>query len=512
MESTSNNNTSSHASFEPPTLTSLPKPLLLQIMSLLHAPSLKHLRLTNKLLKDTSDDLVTCIYYGIAPECCSPLQLQRAAGRWPSIKTIKIFFPLLPYQSYETHFEGIFEALECLSRAKWTAVEELEFPEDKSFKLGTSSMNRSGAHCWQALAACTVSWEQLRKLNLQNKACPQGIDVLATHGKFPSLEELDLSFSHYLSSNRTLAGGALAKLVSRAPKLCNLKLRCCHLGDILIPLFEVELPNLEIINLAYADIDDNMLSKLNPQKWPGLSSLVLEGNESVSANGLETLLQKNWTALKHLDVSCADVDNEGIIECLIAASLAGRLPSLTSLGVVDFFGTCFKTFTLAFWSKLERLVIGGRYFGILEINDFVASIQADRFPALRSLTLQELNFQSKKDDWRNILRITLWKHLEELTLECRLAPQNLADLAAVAGNSFPKLRVLTFKGPDDIEGYDSDDEDIWNQAIETLVHAPWPSLRRVEFKYINYSGPRKNLGGWKVTEIDRENRTVMARI
>ena len=387
---------------------------------------------------------------------------------------------------------------------QWIAIEEIYFlPGGRITNVKVSNgtlLNISGAH---ALAACTVSWGRLRKLKMQDVLCPQGLDVLATHGVFPSLEELDLSSSDF-KKNSTLADAALAKLVSRAPNLRKIDLRLCQLGKCFFPLFEMELPNLQIINLGRCFINDTVLSKLNPQKWPGLSTLVLENNP-VSADGLNRLLKENWNALKHLDLSSTAVGNEGI-ECLIAASSAGHLPSLTSLGVGCVSGTAFEAFTFAPWPNLERIVIGGYDFDTDDIIDFISSIQSGRFPSLKSLTLTYW-----KEDFRSMFLSRTWNDIEELTLDsCIRKPEDFAGLAAVAGNSFPKLRLLAFKNSRIIYFSDPIDPYIRNQAIETLLHAPWPSLMRVEFKC--YEHMPEALSGWKVTKSDRGERTVMERM
>ena len=463
-------------------------------MSLLDAPSLQNIRLTNKVLKDTADELATSLNYGTAPECCTPLQLESVAKRWPSIKTIKIFFAEQPNEHTEADLEENANAIECLVHAKWTAVEEVDFPRVIFVNIPSA----------QALAACTFSWGRLRKLKMHGVVLPEGLDVLATHGKFPSLEELDLSFS-YLSPDRTLAGAALAKLVSRAPKLCNLNLGHSYCREGFIPLFELELPNLEIIDLAYAGIDDNMVSKFNPQKWPGLSSLVLQGNRSVSANGLENLLGKDWRAIKHLDLSSTTLSSEGMA-CLVAASSAGRLPSLTSLGVGSFNDTAFGTFAFAAWRNLERLTVGGHYFGEFQINDLIAGIQTQHFPALRSLTLQHCKVYG--ETWNMVL--SMWNVLEELTLHtCQLLRGDFRSLPTGADISFPEL-PLALKRINFVFVV-ADDSSIWDDIIETIFHEPWPSIRRIEFKYCR--DLPEELSGWKVLEKgDRGNVTVMERI
>ena len=505
MASTSKSNTPSAASSKSLNLTSLPKPLLLEVMSLLDAPSLKHLRLTSKLLKFISDELITCIKYGIAPDDCSPVQLECGAERWPSIKTIKLSFPSWPYGHRQANPEEVTSALECLVRTKWTAVEEINFPKVNPFTFDRAPISISAA---QALAACTVSWGRLRKLKMQAILCAQGLDVLATHGYFPLLEDLDLSCYDF-KENRTLAGAALAKFASRAPNLWKLKLCHCRLGEYLLPLFETELPNLEIINLGDCGIANHVLSKLNPQKWPGLSTLVLEDNP-FRGSGLKRLLKENWNALKHLDVSLTYVGNKGI-ECLIAATSAGRLPSLTSLGVRGVLGTSFEAFAFASWPNLEQLVIGGWDFDKDEIINLNAGIQADRFPALKSLTLRGC-FMFNGVDFGSVFFSTVWSHIEELTLDqCRLAPRLFAYLTAVAGNSFPKLQVLTFRRPVFVSAA-SDDPFIWDQTTEMFLHAPLPSLMRVEFHCIYYTNFLEELSGWKVTKIDGGNITVVERI
>ena len=223
MTFTSNSNTSGSASSEAPTLTSLPKPQLLQIMSLLDTPSLKHLRLTNKLLECTANELITCIKYGTAPDCCNAAQLEHVAERWPSIKIIKVFCMQGHFKSLPNHYQEIRNAITCLLHAKWTGVEEIKFQDAFPLKF-PCALDNSGA---RALAACTVSLGRLRKLKMQNTVWHEGLDILATHGEFPSLEELDLSYSNF-SICTPLAGTALAKLASRAPKLCTLNLRRCR--------------------------------------------------------------------------------------------------------------------------------------------------------------------------------------------------------------------------------------------------------------------------------------------
>ena len=502
--STSKSNTPRAARFKSQNLTSLPEPLLLQIMSLLDAPGLKHLRLTNKLLKCTADELVTCIKYGIAPDYCSPVQLECGAERWPSIKTIKLLFKGQFSDHIENNSEDLTNAIECLIRAQWIAIEEIYFlhwgrsSPGKYSRINSTRLNISAAH---ALAACTVSWGRLRKLRMQDVICAQGLDILATHGDFPLLEELDLSCSNF-GSKSTLASAALAKLVSRAPKLCKLNVHQCRLG--FIRLFEKDLPNLEIINLSRCGIDDRVLSKLNPEKWPGLSTLVLEGNY-LSDKGFETLLKKNWKALNNLDLSNIDVRNEHI-ECLVAATSAGRLPSLTSLGVGGVSGITFEAFTFASWPNLERIVIGGHDFDKDDIVNFISSIQAGRFPSLKSLALTYW-----KKDFRSMFLSRTWNDIEELTLDsCFRKPEDFAGLAAVAANSFSKLRLLAFKKSRNIYYCIPIDPYIRNQAIETLLHAPWPSLMRVEFKC--YEHMPEALRGWKVTKSDCGSRTVMERI
>ena len=420
--STPSDDTSSLASSESPNLTSLEKPLLLQVMSLLDVASLKHIRLTNKFLKDTSDDLITFINYGTATDCCNPEQLDSVAERWPKIKIIKLSFLKRLSDVNQADSEAVKSALERLVLTKWTAIEEFIFPKANydCFALGT---NVSGA---RALAACTVSWGRLRKLKMQNVVCHEGLDVLATHGAFPSLEELDLSWSQF-RSNKTLAGAALAKLASRAPKLRKLKLSSCFLGFILIPLLETELPNLELINLTRCSVEDKILSKLNPEKWHGLSTLVLKDNP-FSSTGLESLFKKEWKRLRHLDLSDGlvvyEYNTDGF-QSLVAASSAGRLPSSTSLALCGFAGILFASFARASWHNLERLAIGGKQFGRGGIVDFLASVDAQRFPALKSLTLHYDGFNQGHfadhftdhltNDW-DLLFCRSWNQIEELKL------------------------------------------------------------------------------------------------
>ena len=184
MTSTSKSNAPSASSFKSLNLTSLPKLLLLEVVRLLDAQSRKQLRLTNKLLRHTADELVTCIPYGTAPECCNPVQLESVAKRWPSIKIIELFFAETLDETIDDEVdEEITDAIECLLRTKWTAIEEIKFPEATFNSRVPAYTNISGA---QALAACTVSWGRLRKLKMQGAVMPEGLDVLATHGAFPS--------------------------------------------------------------------------------------------------------------------------------------------------------------------------------------------------------------------------------------------------------------------------------------------------------------------------------------
>ena len=500
-----------------PTLTSLLKPLLLEVMSLLDAPSLKHLRLTNKLLKCIADELITSIKYGTARDCCSPVQLECGAKRWPSVKILKLSFLKGPYEHGQADFEEVSNSIECLVRPKWTAIEEVEFPKAYfysstsalrlSLAKASALLNISGAN---ALAACTVSWGKLRKLRLQRTVCPNGLDVLATHGDFPSLEELDLSSSHF-TSNKDLAGAALAKLASRAPKLCTLTLHCCQLGDGLIPLLEIELPNLEMIDLAYSKIDDEVLSKLDPEKWPGLSTLLLEVN-LFRTKGLEMLLRKDWRALKDLDLSFTNVDTTGI-GCLIAATCGGCLSSLTSLGFRGHALIWFEVFLFGkVWNHLERLSIGGgNFFHHREMSHFINGIQAGQFPALKSLTMQGCDANPGEDVWDMLLILT-WNQLEELTLfRCWLGFPNFDELALTGGKTFPKLRSLAFKRTRIIdEDGDRFHPCIYKKAIEKILHAPWPSLMRVELEY--YKHAPEEVSGWKVTKKDDGDIVVMERI
>ena len=506
MASSSSSNSANPANSKPPTLTSLPKPALLQVISLLDATSLEHLRLTNKFLNCIVNETITSITYGTKPPCCSPAEVEYVAERFPSIKIIKVCYLARSFSQSENDTEELSNAMECLRRAKWTAIEEVKFP--KARVHGNVVMNISGA---QALAACTVSWGRLRKLKMQHTVGHEGLDVLATHGDFPSLEKLDLTGSNF-TSHKTLAGAALAKFVSRTPKLCTLKLRHCPLGEGFFPLFETELPSLEIINLESADIDDNILSKLNPEKWPGLSTLVLKRN-SFSANGFATLLRKNWEALKHFDLISTAVGSEGI-DYLAAAAAAGRLPSLTSLSVDGFAGISLETFAFACGSNLERLEIDGGEFRRDEMARFIAAVQAQRFPALRSLTL--LGCQFKEDAWAMLLSI-IWDQIEELTMDAdRLAYQHFADFGVVLGNFFPKVRVLTFKNSKDGHrelSYIS--RSAWNQVNKSLFRAPWPSLMRVDFKKLDLDGPGKLPEiplGWKVTKSEYRKFSRLERV
>ena len=127
MTSTSKSNAPSASSFKSLNLTSLPKLLLLEVVRLLDAQSRKQLRLTNKLLRHTADELVTCIPYGTAPECCNPVQLESVAKRWPSIKIIELFFAETLDETIDDEVdEEITDAIECLLRTKWTAIEEIK--------------------------------------------------------------------------------------------------------------------------------------------------------------------------------------------------------------------------------------------------------------------------------------------------------------------------------------------------------------------------------------------------
>ena len=491
MTSTSSSDASSSMSVN---LTSLPKPLLLEVMSLLDAPSLQQLRLTNKLLRTISDEMVTSLNYGTMPDCCNRAEVEYVAERWPSIKIIKLFYPHQIYEPSDADAEELTRVMEAFLRTKWTAIEEIRFSKAIS---NINDLTISGV---QALAACTVSWGRLRKLKMQGNVSHDGLKVLATHGEFLSLQELDLSCSDF-HSDSTLAGAALAKFVSRTPKLSKLKLRHSYLGMGLLPLFETELPSLEIINLGRAGVYDMVLPKLDPEKWPGLSTLVLKRN-FITPLGLKWLLEKDWKALKHLDVSCTVVGPEGI-ECLNAATLAGRLPSLTSL-VSVVAGISSESFALACESNLERLEIIGGNLAQDGMLHFIASVQAQRFPALRSLNMQYCQFS--KDAWNVFLSIT-WNHLEELTLDSRrLAPEHFADLAGVVGNFFPKLRILKFMEKKDGERIYIDTS-TWHQIFETLLHTSWPSLMRVECK--NCSQLPEKLIGWKVTKSARGKKTVV---
>ena len=58
----------------------------------------------------------------------------------------------------------------------------------------------------------------------------------------------------------------------------------------------------------------------------------------------------------------------------------------------------------------------------------------------------------------------------------------------------------------------SDDPFIWDQTTEMFLHAPLPSLMRVEFHCIYYTNFLEELSGWKVTKIDGGNITVVERI
>ena len=88
-------------------------------------------------------------------------------------------------------------------------------------------------------------------------------------------------------------------------------------------------------------------------------------------------------------------------------------------------------------------------------------------------------------------------------------------MVTAGDNSFPKLRLLTFKEP--IDPHDRDGLGrwtfAWNPTIELLLNRPWPSLMKIEFKY--YYGnlpPAGELSKWKVSKRDYGNIAVMERI
>ena len=500
MASTPNSNTSSPGSLKLPNLTSLSKQLLLEVMSLLDAPSLKHLRLTNKLLSATADEIVTFIKYGTARDCCSPGQLESEAKRWPSIKIIKLSFLKDFFKLVQADPEEITNAMQCLVRANWTNIEEIEL---SATFYGRPNLNISGA---QALAACTVSWGRLRKLTMQAIVCDLGLNVLATHGNFPSLEELDLNSSDF-RSNKHLAGAALAKLVSRAPKLCKLTLESCQLGEHLISLFQMELSELKIINLGHSGINNKLLSILDPGRWPGLSSLVLEGN-LFSANGLGTMLKKDWSILEHLDLSSTAIGYEGM-QCLIAATSAGRLPSLTSLGVRGFAGMRFEFFSHYNWRQLESLELGGEHFDQEEMLNFIVALRTQHFPALKSLTLGHCEVH--EDSWNAPSTFYTWNHLEELKLDrCRMTPLSFANFVEFGIRSFRELRLLQINELKGVYGMNLNGH-VWTQALEQLFYErSWPSLMTVEFTHAKMLP--KQLSGWKIMEMDDGEKTVMERI
>ena len=119
MGSCSNSSAYSAASFESPTLTSLPKPLLLQIVRLLDAPSMQHLRLTNEFLKCTADELVTSIKYGTASDSCNSVKLESVAERWHKFSVFRVinlpshFFSLLFFLSVAPSLSFICNGFTC---------------------------------------------------------------------------------------------------------------------------------------------------------------------------------------------------------------------------------------------------------------------------------------------------------------------------------------------------------------------------------------------------------------
>ena len=462
--STSHSNVSGGIGAELPTFTSPPKPLLLRIMSLLDIPSLKHFRLSQKIIRYTSGELVTSITYKIAPGYCSPAQLAHAT------------------EHHQVDPQEVTTAIDCLANANWSDIESVKFTSmSRLIFQGSILINTFSAH---ALATCTVAWKRLHKLTLERSVCPQGLLILATNGDFPSLEELDLTKSDF-SSDNTIACTALVTLVGKAPKLFKLKLQGCELGTDLLPLVEIELSNLEIIDLTGVRGTDEVFNRLSPENWSRLSALVLRGNSKFSATGLEALLQQEWTNLKRLDLSFTAVGTRGV-ECLQAAAFAGRLPSLTSLVVGGYAAISFVTSIFDSWDNITCLEVVGPQtprlvHGSAGLN---SGIDAHRFPALRTLIFWEFIF-SGRNDWSILLSKT-WSHLEELKLyECELSPSQFADLA-VTHVSFPNLKLISIEKSRMPRGNNTNPAE-WYQAIETVLHAPPPSLKTIDFRMFRYA-------------------------
>ena len=412
-------------------LLSLPEKPLHEIIKYLKPDDLRALRLMNHQLLELVDGNIETIRLAPLPwDEIRPalVHVIDKWHRWPKLKTLDIDLDVNKLRSVSD--PGPFPPIEGLESVAWTDLEYLNLcncglTEADGIKL--------------AMAA-----KHLRKLRLLNlswtKISADAITALSEVA-LPLLEDLNLNETWIGPAT----GAALANAAPQWPSLRKLRLRAIDLDDKGLDAFlSGKFPLLEDIDLSHnaLQLEAGVAFANAAAQWPNLRMLNLSRNY-ISSLGWQRLATAHFLNLEELllgGVEGTELDPPAVRALREAASRHWprlRTLHLTASSDLDISGL----FTEGGWNALESLVLGECSESIC--NELRDAVSSQLLPSLKRLDLSDcLGLNS--DSFVDLFHFP-WRNLQELYINNDYSDDDIAYVLADFSENFPSLRSLSFR-------------------------------------------------------------------
>ena len=234
--------------------------------------------------------------------------------RWPKLKTLDIASVSAPL------YLGSFPPIEGLENAAWADLDYLNL-----CNCGLTGADGVG------IAMAAKHWRKLRLLNLSKNLLYEDAITALSEVALPLLEDLNLNETWIGPAT----GAALANAAPQWPSLRKLRLRAIDLDDKGLDAFlSGKFPLLEDIDLSHnaLQLEAGVAFANAAAQWPNLRVLDLSGND-ISSLGLQRLATAHFSNLEELLIGAkegTELDPPAVTALREAASR--HWPRLRTLG------------------------------------------------------------------------------------------------------------------------------------------------------------------------------------
>ena len=411
-------------------LLSLPEKPLDEIIKNLQQDDLRKLRLVNhQLLKLVDVNIETIRLDSLAWDEIRPalVHVIDKWHRWPKLKILDVGLSVNDFR-FMTN-PGSFPRI-GLESVAWADLEYLN--------LSDCGLTEAGG---VGIAMAAKHWRKLRLLNLSKNLLYEDAITALSEVALPLLEDLNLNETWIGPAT----GAALANAAPQWPSLRKLRLRAIDLDDKGLDAFlSGKFPLLEDIDLSHnaLQLEAGVAFANAAAQWPNLRVLNLSGNYIYSA-GWQRLATAHFSNLEELLIGgVEDIELDPPAVTALRKAASRHWPRLRTLQLTYNFDLDISGFfTEGGWNALESLVLSGYSESIYnEVRDAV-SIQL--LPSLKKLDLSEC-FGLTSDSILVFFGV-VWPNLQELYISSHYSDDDIAFVLARFCGNLPLLRILEFR-------------------------------------------------------------------